>query len=217
MSQPSRSSSKASWEAPARTSETAQLALQCLEDLAREKGLDDVSMRDVARGLGVSLAALQYHYPTKAALFDAFVQRSFDGYRERLQRISSESEAQARFTNVLRFVARETLATAQGGVLAMIEARAHHDEASNQALQRFMRSYLEVMGTTIAAEFPDLPAKEVLLCAALVCSQLEGLASIYEAACEAGASPSVLLEACVTTAASIVTQRVSTCRTATTT
>ncbi len=217
MSQRPRNSSKASSEAPARSSDTAQLALQCLDDLAREKGLDDVSMRDVARALGVSLAALQYHYPSKAALFDAFVQRSFDSYHQRIQRISSESEARERFTNMLYFVARETLAAAQGGVLAMIEARAHHDEASRQALRRFMRSYLDAMGSTIAAEFPHLPAHEVLICATLVCSQLEGLASIYEAACEAGASPSALLDACVTAAASIVTQRSSIGRKAPTT
>jgi AcrR family transcriptional regulator len=192
---------------PAPAGDTARLALQCLDDLARQQGLEDVSMRDVARALGVSLAALQYHYPSKAALFDAFVKHSVDTYQQRIERIASESGPSTRFIKILEFVARETLAVAQGGVLAMIEARAHHDEASHQAMQRFMRSYLEVMGSIVAAEFPDLPPDEVKLCATLVCSQFEGLASIYEVACEAGANPTKLLEASTETAVSIVTQR----------
>jgi AcrR family transcriptional regulator len=195
--------------APALAGDTARLALQCLDDLARQKGLQDVSMRDVARALGVSLAALQYHYPSKAALFDAFVRHSVDTYQERIARIASESESPTRFINMLDFVARETLAVAQGGVLAMIEARAHHDEVSHQALQRFMRSYLEVMGRIVATEYPDLPPDEVMLCATLVCSQFEGLASTFEAACEAGANPTKLLEASVEIAVSIMTQRAS--------
>jgi AcrR family transcriptional regulator len=193
--------------APALAGDTARLALQCLDDLARQKGLEDVSMRDVARALGISLAALQYHYPSKSALFDAFVQHSVDTYQQRIARIASESEPPTRFINMLDFVARETLAVAQGGVLAMIEARAHHDEASHQAMQRFMRSYLEGMGSIVAAEFPELPPDEVQLCAILVCSQFEGLASTYEAAREAGANPTKLLEASVETAVLIVTQR----------
>ncbi len=168
-------------------------------------------MRDVARALGVSLAALQYHYPSKAALLDAFVQHSIDTYLKRIARIASESELPARFTNTLEFVARETLAVTEGGVLAMIEARAYHDEVSNQALQRFMRAYLDAMGSIIAAEFADLPPDEVKLCATLVCSQFEGLASTYEAACEAGVDPSSLINATVRAATCIAQQHAAHC------
>lgn len=196
-------------ETSVQASDTAQLALQCLDELARQKGLQDVSMRDVARILGVSLAALQYHYPSKSALFDAFVQHSVDMYQQRLAQIVSESASEARFMNMLDFVARETLAIAQGGMLTMIEARAHHDKVSNQALQRFMHFYLEVMGSFVAEEFPDLPPDEVKLRATLICSQFEGLASTYEAACAAGINPKKLIEASVEAAFSIVTQRIA--------
>jgi AcrR family transcriptional regulator len=194
-------------EQPERSGDTALRALQCLDEIARQKGLDDVSMRDVARRVGVSLAALQYHYPTKAALFDAFVQHSVESYRERIARIVTESESQKRFVNILAFLACETVLASRGGVLTMIEARAQHDDASRRAWQRFVRSYLEVMGGVIAAELPDLPPEEVLLCATLVCAQLEGLASTHEAACELGADPSTLLVAFVQAAVSTVAQR----------
>jgi AcrR family transcriptional regulator len=186
-----------------RTGDTARRALECLDAIARQKGLDDVSMRDVARKVGVSLAALQHHYGTKGALFDAFVRHSVDGYRDRIARIAAESDNRTRLVNILGYVARETLLAARSGVLTMIEARAHHDDASRQAWQRFMRSYLEVMGGIVAAEFPDLPPEDVLPSAALMCAQLEGLAGPYEAACALGADPSKLIDAAVRAAASI--------------
>lgn len=194
---------------PARTGDTALRALACLETIAQQKGLDEVSMRDVARSVGVSLAALQHHYPTKAALFDAFVQRTVDGYRERIARIAAESDGRARLINIIGFVASETLLAARGGVLMMIEARAHHDEASRQAWQRFMRSYLEVLSAIVAAEFPDMTPDEVLHSAMLMCAQLEGLASPYEAACALGADPATLLDAAVRTVASIPAMRLA--------
>lgn len=186
---------------------TALLALECLDQLAKQKGLQDVSMRDVARALGISLAALQYHYPSKSALFDAFVQHSVASYRALIEGIANESDAQDRLGNVFRFIARETLAAAEGGVLAMIEARARHDEASHTALLSFMRSYLDVVGTIIRAEYPALPPSEVCLCSALVCSQLEGLAKTYQAALESGVDADDLVEAAVRVAAWLVQQR----------
>lgn len=187
--------------------DTAFLALECLDQLAQQKGLQGVSMRDVARALGISLAALQYHYPSKSALFDAFVQHSVARYRARIAGIANESDTQHRLSNVLAFIARETLAAAKGGVLAMIEARARHDEASHTALLSFMCSYLEVMGTIIRAEYPALPPSEVRLCSALVCSQLEGLAKTYQAALESGIEADDLVEATVRVAAWLVQQR----------
>jgi AcrR family transcriptional regulator len=181
---------------------TAARALECLEEIAQRKGLDDVSMREVASRLGVSLAALQHHYPTKAELFDAFVQHEMDHYRERIGRIAAAGGGRGRFTEILRFMAQETLLVARGGVLAMIEARAHHDEASRQAMNRFMRAYIDVLCDLVAAEFPTLSAEQALLCATLVCAQLEGLSTTCETACARGIDPTDLLEAAVHAAAS---------------
>ena len=187
-----------------RKGDTAARALECLEEIAQRKGLDDVSMREVASRLGVSLAALQHHYPTKAELFDAFVQHEVDRYRERIDRIAKAAGgSRSRFTDILGFMAQETLRVARGGVLSMIEARAHHDDASRRAMSRFMRAYIDAVSDLIVAEFPTLPAEHALLCATLVCAQLEGLSTTYETACARGIDPDELLEATVRAAASI--------------
>lgn len=187
-----------------RKGDTAARALNGLEEIARRKGLDHVSMREVANHLSISLAALQHHYPTKSALFDAFVEREVDRYRERVDRIAKETAGnRSRFTDVLGFMAHETLRVARGGVLSMIEARASHDEASRQALNRFMHAYVDVLSDLVVAEFPDLSDDKALLCATLVCAQLEGLSTTCETARARGIDPTEFLEAAVRAAESI--------------
>jgi AcrR family transcriptional regulator len=180
---------------PRRSADTALRALGCLEEIALRKGLDDVSMRDVARGLGISLAALQHHYPTKAALFDAFVRHSVDFYRQRIGDVVAAGGKGSRFADVVRYMARESAGSARTSVLAMIEARAHHDAAANRAMRYFMTSYIELLQELVAAEFPAMAPVEALQCATLVCAQLEGLAGVLDTARELGANPEALLEA----------------------
>lgn len=182
---------------------TAIRALECLDEIAQQRGLDDVSMRQVAACLGLSLAALQYHYPTKGELLDAYVKHSLDIYREKIDQIAADSGRETSFVNVLEFIARETLVVAKGGALAMIESRAIHDEASRRAIHHFSKSYIETMNSIIGSHFPTLTPEESLLSASLVCAQLEGISTIFEPACSIGADPSTLLAAVVQSAASI--------------
>jgi TetR/AcrR family transcriptional repressor of bet genes len=180
---------------PRRPGDTALRALGCLEEIALRQGLDDVSMRDVARGLGISLAALQHHYPTKAALFEAFVRHSVDFYRQRIADVAAAGGEGSRFADVVRYTARESAGSTRASVLAMIEARAHHDDAAGRAMRYFMTAYIELLKELIAAEFPALTPRDALHCATLVCAQLEGLAGVLETAQELGADPEALLEA----------------------
>ncbi|MBI1186688.1 MAG: TetR family transcriptional regulator [Alphaproteobacteria bacterium] len=191
---------------PTRTDAAANTAIRALaqlESLALEKGLDDVSMRDVAKRVGVSLAALQYHYPTKTALLDAFVQHSIETYRNRLGTISSAHGDAARYAHVVRFIAIETRRIAEGGVLAMIEARAVHDPAAKRAMSAFMQAYLSTLDQVIADAFPDLTPSQTRHAAALICSLLEGLASTQDAARAFGADDAHLVEAAIQTASLI--------------
>lgn len=176
---------------------TALRVLACLQDLALEKGLDDVSMRDVAKRAGISLAALQYHYPNKAALLDAFVVQTINGYRKRIDTILAASPEGERFTNLVRFAATETLQSDRYGVLAMIEGRANHDNTARSVIRMFFRSYLEVMRDALAADAPDLPPSKALLTAIVVVSMLEGLPALIEPAGSLGVDCHAVLETIV--------------------
>lgn len=185
---------------------TALRALACLQELAMEKGLDDVSMRDVAKRLGISLAALQYHYPNKAALLDAFVSQTAEGYRQRIEAILAMSPEGERFSNFVRFAATETVQADRHGVLAMIEGRASHDDAARHAICLFLGSYLTIMRDALVTDVPGLPLAEALLKASLVVSMLEGLPSLMEPASNLGLNREALVEGAVRAATALAHQ-----------
>lgn len=176
---------------------TALRALDALRALALEQGLDDVSMRDVARQLGISLAALQYHYPNKASLLEAFVRQTIETYRERIVAVLAACAPGGQLAALVRFATAETLRTDQYRVLAMIEGRAHHDMDARRAIGLFFRSYLDTMCAAIQADRPDLSPRKVLVVAALAVSMLEGLPSVIEPAGELGVGPDALADALV--------------------
>lgn len=159
----------------AKGGDTALRALECLEDLALEKGLDDVSMRDVAKRLGISLAALQYHYPSKSALLDGFVNRTIDAYRDRIGAMAGGGVRRSDLSALVRFCAEETLQMSEHGLLAMIEARSHHDEGARRAMERFMGAYVDVLFDSVVSERPDLSPSDARAAAMMICALLEGL------------------------------------------
>jgi AcrR family transcriptional regulator len=63
-------------------SDTRERILDTAESLARSRGFNGFSYRDVAQPLGIRNAAIHYHFPTKADLGVALVRR----YRDLLHR-----------------------------------------------------------------------------------------------------------------------------------
>lgn len=149
-------------------------------------------MRDVAKRVGISLASLQYHYPDKATLIDAFVQQTINVYRERMVAAMAARTGGDRFKTVVRFAVEETIKHGQDGLLAMIDARSRHDEAARRSMAQFMRSYLELFRKVVAEDGPELSAEEALTAATLAVSMIEGLANTLDSAVVLGADPSEL-------------------------
>ncbi|MEM6926707.1 MAG: TetR/AcrR family transcriptional regulator [Myxococcota bacterium] len=186
-------------------SSTAERALVCLEELALDKGLDSVSMRDVAKRLGISLAALQYHYPVKADLIAAFIASAVEAYRRHLEAIMTSPRDGPRLPEVVRAAVRENRAAAgAGSVLAMIEGRAQHDPATASALRAAMQVYLQMLSDVIVGDHPELSAEEAMGAAAMVIALVEGVPASIEAAEGLGIDPEALLEATVDTAVGVV-------------
>ena len=57
------------------TADTAERALDVAERLVQERGFNGVSYADVAAELGVTKAALHYHFASKAELGEALIDR----------------------------------------------------------------------------------------------------------------------------------------------
>lgn len=185
---------------------TATRALRCFEELAFEKGLDDVSMRDVAKRLGISLAALQYHYATKSALVDAVVAAVIEVHQRRLDEALASADQADRFSEALRYIAAANADDASGlGLMSMIWARAEHDEAAAAALHRFMRAYLDRMAEVVAESFPELAPAQTVVAATLTVAFLEGLEEVRGTAVGAGVDSDELTSVAVAVASALPT------------
>ncbi|MGF1528494.1 MAG: TetR/AcrR family transcriptional regulator [Candidatus Competibacterales bacterium] len=174
---------------------TAIKALVCLEQIALEKGLDALSMRDVAKSVGISLAALQHHYPSKAALIDGFINHKMIEYTDHCNRLLAMSEGKDQFARVVRYAVEEALADLQGSMWPMLEGRAQHDEVTAHSLRQFMRHYIKEFQRVIGEDFPDLSQQEALLAATLIISMFEGINTTHEIAHALGIDDVTLLQA----------------------
>lgn len=70
---------------PSPRGETASLILQAADELFGEKGLDAVSVRDVAERAGVNKALVFYYFASKEQLFEAVLERYYEAHRAALE------------------------------------------------------------------------------------------------------------------------------------
>jgi len=183
--------------------DTAGRVMTLMSEIALEKGLDALSMRDVAKRTGISLAALQYHFPSKDVLIAAFVNAMLNGYRKEVGAICRASDGASELRNIVVFAARQTLDERTGDVFAMLEARAIHDPSTALALDGFMRSYLETMRDALLRRQPHLPLRDAQLAATRIVAMIEGLSSVRSAAQAMGLSGEDLCEAVATVAEAV--------------
>jgi len=180
-----------------RKSGTVERVMTVMAELAVEKGLDALSMRDVAKRAGISLAALQHHFPSKDALTAAFVDSLLETYLEDIRIIRNGSDAANELRDFVVYAVGQTLEDRTGDLFAMLEARSRHDQATRSALDRFMRLYLEMVRDIVLRRHPDLSMMEALFAATKIVATIEGLCSVGPVAQEMGLDVTDLCEAIV--------------------
>jgi TetR/AcrR family transcriptional repressor of nem operon len=72
------------------TTSTATQILDVAERLVQERGFNGFSYADVARELGVTKAALHYHFASKAELGDALIERYAERFFEALSKVDGD-------------------------------------------------------------------------------------------------------------------------------
>src|SRR5436305_1831380 len=76
-------------------SDTAGRVLDIAERLMQIRGFNNFSYADVAAELGITKAALHYHYPGKAELGQALVSRYAERFASALEQIEAREDASA--------------------------------------------------------------------------------------------------------------------------
>jgi AcrR family transcriptional regulator len=170
-----------------RRRDTRELLLDAAETLFARDGYRGASLRGVTARAGVNLAAVNYHFGSKAALLDSLLERRIGPLQQRrsarLAEIRERAGRESRRVSP-REVVEVIIATAPGSdtggavpdVFRALVGRsmADPDETVRRAVHRFMRpmfrSYLEVLAEALPGSSPAVLS--VLLQATLGAVQL---------------------------------------------
>lgn len=158
--------------------EPSDRLLACVLDLLVADGYEGISIRRVAAAAGVSIGAVQHHFPTKDALLAAAMDRVSRQFQERLDRRIAPGAGPA---EVLRAVADELVSTGEerrpASVIWLVRmARAAVHEPTAEVHRREWQQVEDLLAQLIAAVRPDLAEQAVRDEATVLLALLDGLA-----------------------------------------
>ena len=131
-------------ERAARSGETAGRILDVAERLLQERGFNAFSYADVAKELGITTAALHYHYAGKAELGEALILRYAERFAQTLERIgASEDKALAQLASYVELYA----ALLEGGRMCLCGMLAAEFQTLSEAMRTRVTEFLEMNET----------------------------------------------------------------------
>ncbi|WP_299036922.1 TetR/AcrR family transcriptional regulator [uncultured Pseudokineococcus sp.] len=153
--------------------------LDVVVGLLVEHGFEGISIRRVAASAGVSIGAVQHHFPTKDALLAAAMARVDDQVGAQLLRSAQAASSPA---GALRAVAAGLVplepAERGAGVVWLVQvARAAVHEPTATAYRASWQRVEEALARLLGAARPDLGPGAVLDRAAALLALLDGLAT----------------------------------------
>ncbi|MAW81847.1 MAG: hypothetical protein CMI63_16555 [Parvularcula sp.] len=155
-----------------------------------EQGYGALSLRAVADRVGIKLASLQYHVPTKSDLLSLLVEDAVAQYRSALTGFSEDrSNAEETFDEAMAWLLTPSR---EWNELAKFEiqfwALAFVDETAAAALDEYLSLYRDFLADLIRRLNPDLSKAQAGRRAIALASLLEGSMLFYGPR-PAGASP----------------------------
>lgn len=145
--------------------------------LLAKRGESGFSLREVAKEVGIKLASLQYHFPTRAELVEAILAHTIDVYLKELEALPVIAGANPEDTlrTVLRwFTGTQAIGDEDVRLEVHLWAMALNDPLVLASLARYHRLYLEKIAELIANARPDIDAAEVKRRAVAIACLQEG-------------------------------------------
>ena len=155
--------------------------LEGAERMLAERGVDGLSLRELAREVGVSHAAPRRHFADRQALLDALAAQGFADLRERLAAAAAGgADFAARFGALAR--AYVAFATEHAALLELMFARKHRPDAAalRDAADAAFAVPLEVLSAGVA--MGELDGEDPERTATLVFAALQGMAALVNGA-----------------------------------
>jgi AcrR family transcriptional regulator len=137
--------------------------IDAAERLIADRGIGNVSVRDITSAAGVNTAAVNYHFGTKEGLLEAIVQRHAEQFGDRRAELLHgvpDDELTLRVVVTALVVATAELAadTEHGGRLFLAcKQRMHADPSALAMLERYFEPYTTDFLRALKAVTPHLP------------------------------------------------------------
>ncbi|MFN3513822.1 MAG: TetR/AcrR family transcriptional regulator [Phenylobacterium sp.] len=150
--------------------------LEAGADLLRKGGFEAFSMRRAAEQVGLTLASLQHHFPTRADLLHAVIEHRLDWYGFHLsERIRTLPDAPERlFLGVLDWLLDDIRSEPTASFTVQFWAFAAYDPDAAKTLDLFMTRYRGFLGLAMRGLNPALSEREALSRAAAISVMIDG-------------------------------------------
>ena len=137
--------------------------IDAAEQLIADRGIANVSVRDITGAAGVNTAAVNYHFGTKEGLLEAIVQRHAEEFAaRRAELLAQVPEDQRTLDSVVRALVVATAELAAddehgGRRFLACKHRMHADPAALALLERYFEPYTTEFLRALKAVTPHLP------------------------------------------------------------
>lgn len=150
--------------------------LKAAHSLMCSEGLETFSMRQVAVAVGISLAALQYHFPNRNELVAQMIEYRLDVYEDMLlaHLRGLADNPRAAFVATIDWFLDDAWSADTARFSFHFFALAEYDERANAALGRYQKVYRDFLGLLIRRLEPSLEHMEAVTRGALVASLIDG-------------------------------------------
>ncbi len=144
--------------------------------LLKSDGYSTISMRRIAAEVGISLAAVQHHFPAKAILIKSVVEESLSNFNQSLLDLATSSKNPTiALENMLRFVMDVNKQANTANVFYEIWALANREPVAKKALSKTYELMRDIYEARIAEINPTLSAENIRHRAALLIATGDGL------------------------------------------
>lgn len=156
--------------------ERSREILEAAKKILVEEGYAELTLRRIARSLGISLSTVQYYYGSREALIEAVIAKRIALYKAKRTHIKKEvkSKEAGQIRDFFRFLLADSLSEETCCFFTQVWALGFQNTAYKKQLCHMYAEHREELTILVAELRPDLNAQACLQCATVVSSMIEG-------------------------------------------
>lgn len=151
--------------------------LDCALDILAKNGFEQVTLREVARRLEMSIGNLQHYFPTRESLVEAMltsVMQQYDVAYSRLEGMDTAAPRD-RLIKVIRYLLADISNPRTNGIFFELWAQANRNPFASQIMAKMYRHHIESIEKLIYDVNKDLTPQAARTRAVIIASMIEGL------------------------------------------